>query len=359
VARLNFNQEEPLKSSVQVPIHLADHELVGDQEAAQVRFAEWRKGKYRPLASMVTKIPLWLFLAGSLGIWLTIWGLVSSEPAKHLSYADFSQPSVWTLVLLGTVAVLIGGSFAQMIADRILLRRHLVSEGHSDELIVAIMFAKDGVLLGEDQGYLRFEGDSLFFEGLQTTFSIGNSRLSLVSRRPSIKEKLFYSGGIPPTCVTALEYKEHGSTYQFGLFPIGLSRDIMPQEITRRVRQWLGRPGSDSQIEVLPPRTPPPSALRDVFESALLPLFVAEAAALFPAFTYLVYEAGRTHGAHIAGRASVSTAPSGQLLTFFLIFVVGGTEFTAAIVVFSLVPLYRTWRRYCVVRSSLRGEQSS
>jgi hypothetical protein len=232
---------------------------------------------------------------------------------------------------------------------------------HSDEqfgeMAASMMLSQNGIVYGEDIGHLRFEGSSLFFEGLQTSFSIAKSRLKLTrsvqspfkfgeGQKPALQvlKAIFMPSGLPPYLLR-LAYQEDGVEFELGFLQLAVQTPYLARQEIPRFEVWLQAPSEPAVVEVLPPRTPPKTAISAALRSMALPVLVAEG------LGYLV--ATGINLAVLHSRLSSEHAPKGLTDSqqvfgsiFQILFVVIVGEVLLIGYIWSILPLIRAVRRY-------------
>jgi hypothetical protein len=221
---------------------------------------------------------------------------------------------------------------------RLSFRQALLGETVSgSEFEVGARFLQGGFIYATDRGFLRLEGDSLYFEGAKTSFSISKSRLSLRPLKSSYWATLLKNDLHP--AVSVLSYSYEGADYRFGFVNVNRGLGLEGANEHARLDQWLSLPSEPAEFEVLMPKAIPPESASEALEGIKIPALAGQALLFLASMSLSVYLASLQVQAKWHGDSGLA-----PILWFICCFV--GLE-VALIGYFGVVlPIIRALRRY-------------
>jgi hypothetical protein len=293
VPELEFKEEDPFKNVA--PTMAKQEEILsavqtqGEAQLPKMRFAEW-SGPAE--STSVGKAPLWLISIVSVLMWVStvklfLVPLPSSQLLANSKDTIVDQALITLLVIMGLIFVMLIPLAVIEGVEKARFRRRFPNlrdvshvsfvpklrpgNGPQGAMSGTVLLRQNGILYGDDQGHLHYDGGSLYFEGLRTSFSISKSRLTL---RPRVKgiRRVFRTSEFSENLETRLDYREGGQDFQIGL----LAQPLDYQTELPNFRAWLALSSEPAEFEVLPPRTLPKSAKRDAIKALTLPLLALQ-----------------------------------------------------------------------------------
>jgi hypothetical protein len=366
VPELEFKEEKPLKAPGVAPTMAkqAQIEVAAEAQEPKVRFAEWKQCSDEPYASFASRFPIWLFVALSVGVWLAIILVLLPQQLVRGSAFDPGQepnltPSTMSAVIMfGVLTAGFTGAAIHSFVYQLRIRRRLNHEieapatlrrparsGSFDlhgQMRVSMMLAQRGIVYGEDVGNLTFDGNSLYFQGMQTTFSIAKERLTLKPFGPRAPKSSTFS--YTPPHLLRLTYEESGVEHELGFFQWGFHLSDGPSPLMQALKEWHKAPAPPVVSEVLPPRDMPKSALSAALRSMFAPILVAEGLGYMVAIGLqsMVLAHGHPH--------SVSTSSPALAWLHSFQSIVLAVEIVAIGYIASFRPLKQAIRRYRFVK---------
>jgi hypothetical protein len=304
VASLKFKEEKVLQSASMTNPLLVSHRLtVAKTQNLSQRFAEWRSdGTALEHPGVITwPIAVASVVLTGLGYLL---GNVSADVAPAVS--------AWILYL----DCLFFGWIVMRLSRRGRRLRHLERvQLEPGDAAVEVAISKDGVVIGRDIGYLRFEAGCIFFQGTSTTFSFSRATVVGIQRRRSFNR--LYLAGLSSRS-DRIKYRVGQTTYEIGLSPIRTTDSVESVDYSRALSSWKSENIPADGVDVFPPCVPSPSTFVEVRNELAAPFFV---------FTLFASACAATPGPYTLGSAG---------LDVFWVWL---------FVAFSVLPSIRVYRR--------------